>query len=90
MSSNAFNSQPIEQLDSSGTLNYEQKVFFYENGYLILRNAVSKSVVDDARGLINECLGKGINKKDYHANFERNGKLNINYCPGIEFSIFLM
>ncbi len=48
---------------------------------MILRNAVSPAVVAAARGLINEGLGKGINKKDYHMRLKPDGTPTVDFCP---------
>jgi hypothetical protein len=48
---------------------------------VILRNAVSPAVVAAARGLINEGLGKGINKKDYHMRLKSDGTPTVDFCP---------
>ncbi len=48
---------------------------------MVLRNVVPRDVVDAARGLINESLGKGINKKDYHQRLKPDGTSVVDYCP---------
>ena len=42
---------------------------------------MAPAVVASARGLINECLGKGINKKDYHMRLKPDGTSTVDYCP---------
>ncbi len=42
---------------------------------------MAPAVVASARGLINECLGKGINKKDYHMRLKPDGTSTVDFCP---------
>lgn len=57
----------------------KQKRFFYEEGYLVLRDAVPRLMVDAARHLINHSLGsEGMNKEDLPVFRARS------YCPEVQ------
>lgn len=51
----------VERIAPDGGLTNTQKQLFFERGFVVLRNAVKASLIDAARGLINESLGKGEN-----------------------------
>ena len=50
-----------ERIAPDGGLTDLQKQLFFQRGFVVLRNAVSAPLVETARGLINESLGKGKN-----------------------------
>ena len=48
-----------EKLEEDMELTREQKVTFYEEGYLVLEGVISHAMIDAARQAINHEIGKG-------------------------------